>query len=182
MTQERPPAQEADLTKLRVDVATPDGSSTLVKIVPLHEAHSAAETLHQAPQPDQGRTLISPERTADTGSTAKTKINPAAVAVPPLSVSEPINFEPGAVIKKRFLLEKQIGRGGMGIVFAAVDRRKTEALDPNPMVAMKILNADFARHPQALMALQREARKAQSLAHPNVATVFDFDRKGNTVF
>ncbi|MGW8370398.1 MAG: serine/threonine-protein kinase, partial [Gammaproteobacteria bacterium] len=29
---------------------------------------------------------------------------------------------------------------------------------------------------------QREARKAQSLAHPNVVTVFDFDRDGGTVF
>ena len=32
------------------------------------------------------------------------------------------------------------------------------------------------------MALQREARKAQTLAHPNVVTVFDFDRDGPTVF
>jgi hypothetical protein len=32
------------------------------------------------------------------------------------------------------------------------------------------------------MALQREARKAQSLAHPNVVTVFDFDRDGDAVY
>ncbi len=32
------------------------------------------------------------------------------------------------------------------------------------------------------MALQREARKAQTLAHPNVVTVFDFDRDGDTVY
>ena len=91
-------------------------------------------------------------------------------------------FESGQVIKDRFELKEQIGRGGMGIVFAAVDRRKVEVRDPNPMVAIKILNAEFARHPQALMALQREARKAQTLAHPNVATVFDFDREGDAVF
>lgn len=99
------------------------------------------------------------------------------------ATSAPISeFKSGALIKGRFLLKEQIGRGGMGIVFAAIDRRKTEARDPNPLVAIKILNAEFARHAKALIALQREARKAQELAHPNVATVFDFDREGDAVF
>ena len=91
-------------------------------------------------------------------------------------------LRPGVVVKQRFLLEKLIGKGGMGLVFAAVDRRKQEANDPNPRVAFKVLNADFQRHPQSLMALQREARKAQSLAHPNVVTVFDFDRDGDAIY
>lgn len=91
-------------------------------------------------------------------------------------------FAPGDVIKNRFVLEQQIGRGGMGVVFAAIDRRKEEARDPNPRIAVKILNGDFQRHPDALIALQREARKAQTLAHPNVITVFDFDRDGASVF
>ncbi len=90
-------------------------------------------------------------------------------------------LEPGSVIKKRFVLEKLLGKGGMGLVFGAIDRRKEEARDPNPRVALKVLNADFQRHPQAFMALQREARKAQTLAHPNVVTVFDFDRDGDAV-
>jgi len=91
-------------------------------------------------------------------------------------------LQPGAVIKKRFVLESLIGKGGMGLVFAALDRRKEEASDPNPRVALKVLNADFQRHPQSLIALQREARKAQTLAHPNVVTVFDFDRDGDAVY
>jgi predicted Ser/Thr protein kinase len=91
-------------------------------------------------------------------------------------------LEPGSVIKKRFVLEKMLGKGGMGLVFGAIDRRKEEARDPNPRVALKVLNADFQRHPQAFMALQREARKAQTLAHPNVVTVFDFDRDGDAVY
>lgn len=91
-------------------------------------------------------------------------------------------LEPGTVIKQRFVLEKMLGKGGMGLVFGAIDRRKEEARDPNPRVALKVLNADFQRHPQAFMALQREARKAQTLAHPNVVTVFDFDRDGETVY
>ena len=70
----------------------------------------------------------------------------------------------------------------MGVVYKAKDLRKEEAQDRNPYVAVKILNEEFKRHPDSLKALQRESRKAQSLAHPNVVTVFDFDRDGGTVF
>jgi len=91
-------------------------------------------------------------------------------------------LQPGSIIKQRFVLDTLIGKGGMGLVFSAIDRRKEEAKDPNPRVAFKVLNADFQRHPQSFMALQREARKAQTLAHPNVVTVFDFDRDGDAVY
>lgn len=91
-------------------------------------------------------------------------------------------LQPGTVIKRRFVLDALIGKGGMGLVFSALDRRKEEARDPNPRVALKVLNAEFQRHPQSLMALQREARKAQTLAHPNVVTVFDFDRDGDAIY
>lgn len=91
-------------------------------------------------------------------------------------------LEPGAVVKDRFVLESVLGQGGMGVVFRAVDRRKEEARDRDPYVAIKILSEEFRRHPNALIALQREARKAQTLAHPNVITVHDFDRDGTTVY
>lgn len=100
-------------------------------------------------------------------------------------MEEPVHhgpLQPGSIIKQRFVLDTLIGKGGMGLVFAAIDRRKEEARDPNPRVALKVLNADFQRHPQSFMALQREARKAQTLAHPNVVTVFDFDRDGDAVY
>lgn len=109
---------------------------------------------------------------------------PAASAPAPVtgSGSGGIALVPGTVLKQRFVLKREIGRGGMGAVFAAEDLRKIEANDPEPMVAVKVLSPDFARHPAAFMALQRESRRAQSLAHPNVATVFDFDRDGDVVF
>ena len=95
--------------------------------------------------------------------------------------SAPI-METGSVIKERYVLEKLIGQGGMGRVFKARDIRKEEAQDRNPFIAVKILNEDFKRHPKALQALQRESRKAQDLAHPNIVTVFDFDRDGGNIF
>lgn len=88
----------------------------------------------------------------------------------------------GSIIKERFTLEKLLGRGGMGEVYLATDRRKLEAQDKNPYVALKVLGENFKRHPQAFIALQREARKTQELAHPNIVTVYDFDRQGDTVY
>ncbi len=88
----------------------------------------------------------------------------------------------GAVIKERFELVQQLGIGGMGIVYKALDRRKVEAQDRDPYVAVKILNDEFKKHPKALQALQREARKTQELAHPNIMTVYDFDRVGTDVY
>ncbi len=89
------------------------------------------------------------------------------------------------MLKDRFVLESLVAggdKGGMGVVFKALDRIKQEAQDRNPYVAIKLLNEDFKQHPDSMMALQREARRAQTLAHPNIITVYDFDRDGNTFF
>lgn len=89
---------------------------------------------------------------------------------------------PGTVLKQRFELVNVLGEGGMGKVFRARDLLKVEAKDKNPYIAVKTLSGDFKQHPEAFVALQREASKAQRLAHPNIATVFDFDRDGSTIY
>jgi len=88
----------------------------------------------------------------------------------------------GRLLKKRFVLEDELGRGGMGIVYKARDLRKVEAEDSNPYIATKILSENFKGHPNAFVTLQQEAVKSQKLAHPNIVTVHDFDRDGNTIF
>ncbi len=88
----------------------------------------------------------------------------------------------GDVLRERFVLEEAIGEGGMGLVFRARDRRRDEARDRNPFVAIKILGDDFKSHPDALISLQREARRMQQLSHPNIASVYDFDRDGPHVY
>ncbi|MGI9327723.1 MAG: protein kinase domain-containing protein [Pseudomonadales bacterium] len=89
---------------------------------------------------------------------------------------------PGHVIKDRFVIDSLVGRGGMGIVYRARDLRKEETQDRDPWVALKVLGPTLRNNPLMIMALQREARKAQTLAHPNIATVYDFDRDGELVY
>jgi non-specific serine/threonine protein kinase len=88
----------------------------------------------------------------------------------------------GMLLKGRFLLEREIGRGGMGVVFLARDERKVEARDRDPYVAVKVLNDEFRRHPDSLIALQRESRRSQSLAHDNIVRVYDFDKDRTIVY
>lgn len=88
----------------------------------------------------------------------------------------------GRMLKDRFILDKELGRGGMGTVFQAVDRRRLEARHAQPYVAIKLISADFQSHPEAARALEAETRKTQELAHPNIVTVYDFDRDGDDVF
>jgi len=88
----------------------------------------------------------------------------------------------GDTLNGRFVLEECIGFGGMGTVYKALDLRKLEASDRNPYIAIKVLNVQFRGHPKSLIALQREAKKAQTLAHPNIVTVYDFDRDGPMVY
>lgn len=103
-----------------------------------------------------------------------------AAVGPSLSEAPPVG--PGDMLKGRFVLDDELGRGGMGHVFRAVDRRRLEALDPQPYVALKLIAGDFRRHPDALRAIEAEARRAQALAHPNICAVFDFDRDGAHAF
>ncbi|MET0357317.1 MAG: serine/threonine-protein kinase [Cellvibrio sp.] len=88
----------------------------------------------------------------------------------------------GSLLKKRFLLEDVLGQGGMGTVYKTKDLRKVEAEDPNPYIALKVLNEAFKNHPDAFVALQQETAKSHTLAHPNIVTVHDFDRDGDTLY
>ncbi|HEY7771928.1 MAG TPA: serine/threonine-protein kinase [Marinagarivorans sp.] len=86
------------------------------------------------------------------------------------------------VIKDRFELVKSIGSGGMGDVFLARDRVRIDMEDSQPYVAIKVLKGNFSTMREAAQALQREAKKAQLLSHPNIVTVYDFDRDKDLVF
>ncbi len=86
------------------------------------------------------------------------------------------------LLKNRFVLEKILGAGGMGVVYKAKDLLKIEAQDRDPYVAIKVLSEEFRTHPEAFIALQRESRKSQRIAHPNIVNVHDFDKDGDTVY
>jgi serine/threonine protein kinase len=86
------------------------------------------------------------------------------------------------VLQGRFVLEQELGRGGVGRVYRALDLRRKEANDREPFVALKLIDRKSTSVPEAMMLLQREAKKAQSLSHPSIVRTFDFDRDGDVLF
>ena len=92
------------------------------------------------------------------------------------------NIALGTRLRDRFILDEVLGVGGMGIVYKGRDLLKVEARDRNPFVAIKVLKEDFKKRDDAFIMLQREASRQQRLAHPNIVTVYDFDRTGDTIF
>jgi len=76
----------------------------------------------------------------------------------------------------RYSLERELGRGGMGIVFLARD----VALD-RP-VAIKLLPPAMAAQPAPRQRFLREARTAAKLSHPNVVPIHAVEESGDLVF
>ena len=75
-----------------------------------------------------------------------------------------------------YLIQAQIGAGGMGEVYRAVDSR----LDRT--VAIKVLPPHASGDPQALQRFEREARAISRFNHPNVCTLYDVGHDGSVPF
>ncbi len=73
----------------------------------------------------------------------------------------------GQTIAARYVVEEQIGEGGM----ASVYRARNKLVD-RPC-AIKIMNPMLARDPVVRERFRREAKSAQKLAHPNIIEIFD---------
>ncbi len=86
------------------------------------------------------------------------------------------------VVDGRYVLEQHLGGGGMGVVYRARDRLMAEADDPDPYVAIKLISDAIRQLPEAPIALQREARRSQTLAHPNIVKVFHFGKDGDACY
>jgi serine/threonine protein kinase len=74
----------------------------------------------------------------------------------------------GTLVFSRYRLQRVLGRGGMGIVWLAVDTKLERA------VALKFLPDIVGADPAALRELKDETRRGLELAHPNIVRIYDF--------
>ena len=73
----------------------------------------------------------------------------------------------GQLFDGRYVIERQIGSGGMADVYLATDQSLGRK------VAIKILSDRYARDAAFVERFRREAAAAASLRHPNIVTVYD---------
>ena len=75
-----------------------------------------------------------------------------------------------------YRVAEELGRGGMGVVYAARDERLGRP------VAIKALTPEFTRDPVRRERLTREARAAAALSHPAIATVFALEEIDGEIY
>jgi serine/threonine-protein kinase len=81
-----------------------------------------------------------------------------------------------AALAGRYSLEREVGRGGMGVVYLAREVRLDRP------VAIKLLPPSKAGDPRLRERFLREARTAAKLSHPNIIPIFAVDEIGEFVF
>lgn len=75
-----------------------------------------------------------------------------------------------------YLIEHQIGSGGMGEVYLAQDSKLKRR------VALKLLPPHFTINPDRVRRFEREARAASALNHPNIVTIYEIGVSESTHF
>ncbi len=80
-----------------------------------------------------------------------------------------MELEAGVVVAQRYRIQRQLGRGGMGEVFAA------ENIRTGRVVAVKVLRADSKQKSSAVARFRREARAAGAISSDYVTQVLDVE-------
>ena len=99
-------------------------------------------------------------------------------------VPDPVSSSPDAELRAHvertlaatYEIDRELGRGGMGIVYHARDKRLKRA------VAIKLLPPELAFRSEIRSRFLREAETAAQLSHPNIVPIYSVDEQGGLVF
>ena len=80
----------------------------------------------------------------------------------------------GRVIAQRYQILDTIGKGGMAIVYRAIDNRTGHS------VAIKVLRPEFNQDEEFLSRFQREAEAASKVSHHNIVNLLDVGMDGDS--
>src|SRR5215467_13238805 len=81
----------------------------------------------------------------------------------------------GQLLGGRYRIERELGEGGMGVVYLAADEQV-----PGERFAIKVLKEEL--RPEALALLREEVRKTRKLSHPNIVDVHSVNVEGRTLY
>jgi HAMP domain-containing protein/predicted Ser/Thr protein kinase len=114
---------------------------------------------------------------ATTSSMATMRIDGTQAGVTAPQGGAAVELQAGQLFANRYRIEQILGRGGMGIVYRAVDAQLDE------VVAIKTLPGDvMQRSPEDLERFKREIRLARKITHRNVLRTFDYGEAEGVYF
>ena len=121
--------------------------STQVSPIDLQQSACAIEGIHQAPteQAQENQSPITARMTS------------------------------GMVLGGRYRIERELGEGGMGVVYLVADEQVE-----GEKFAIKVLKESL--HPEALGLLRDEVRKTRKLSHPNIVDVHSVNVDGQWLY
>jgi serine/threonine protein kinase/Flp pilus assembly protein TadD len=96
--------------------------------------------------------------------------DPAAASFPGPTVTASVSFGelvPGTTFAGRYRICDELGHGGMGRVYKAIDREISEA------VALKILNPEIGLDEKMIDRFRNELKLARRISHKNVCRIYD---------
>jgi serine/threonine protein kinase len=119
---------------------------------------------------------------------AQPQPQPQPHAQPQLKVADigaptkPRTLVANEVLRNRYRVLGTLAHGGMGTVYAAIDEFRLDDADGGQCVAIKVLHTEVIQRPDLLAELRGEFQRLQSLSHPNIVRVHEFDRDGDLTF
>ena len=94
----------------------------------------------------------------------------------PISPSDELGTHVAKVLSANYELENEIGRGGMGIVYCARDKRLKRE------IAVKVLPPELSFRADIRQRFLREAETAAQLNHPNIVPIYTVEERDNLVY
>jgi serine/threonine protein kinase len=86
------------------------------------------------------------------------------------------------LLAERYYLERQLGKGAMGQVYLAKDKKFAARQVAVKTVRQDLLNSEDLQEGEAITRFEREAQSAASIQHPNTVSVTDFGETPEGVF
>ena len=130
--------------------------------------------------PNDDRTRLRPQSRPSTGGSIEgNRTNSLLGLIAPRTNSVPRSGTDaeGQILSERYLLERKLGQGGMGVVYFARDQQVS-----GESFAIKLLKPEICELPEALEMVREEVRKTRSLAHPNIVGVYSVNADRTNVF
>lgn len=94
----------------------------------------------------------------------------------PIRPEDELGTHVAQVLSANYELENEVGRGGMGIVYCARDRRLKRE------IAIKVLPPELSFRADIRQRFLREAETAAQLNHPNIVPIYTVEERDNLVY